>query len=262
MNANLQFDTQGRLNPAGLSARANPTSRRYFRVNETPPDLGSIYARTCAYLGPCDDLSLTDFKHKVAELQSYLASNQALRPLLQSPMLPFILPQGSIGADAKGALGRYLKGVETSFQDCSPGSQFTDHSIDAWKDQFSTNPQSRAQLLTERSDRASVVGLFMPALSEFSIPAAFEAIDALPSSLTLSGFFEIAAALVGTPRYLINPDAYSPLLWAAANIGSDMPGGFHFAAYGNDMTFNYRAHLGEASEYWWCGLAITSDHIR
>ena len=253
----IQFDEHGRLIPLGLTCKANLESRRYFKVNKTASTLEEIYDRTTRYLGPCDDLSLTDFKTKVAELVAVFDADELLRPLIQSAPVPFILPKGTISMDVRMSMSPYLAAVAQSFQEKFPDARFTDHSIQKWKDEFSVAPESRAQSFLVRCQDESVVGLFMPALSEFSVPAAYEAIERMPDRVSLAGVFELAGILVGTPQYLVNESAYSPLLWATSNINKSSPNGFHFASYGRDMTFNCRPHLNEVSEYWVNGLVVS-----
>ena len=253
----MHFDGYGRLVPEGLFAKANLSSRRYFKPNEKSQDPVQIYRNIETYLGRLPDLSLDEFEAKIAQLKHMLAQDPHLHQLERCTPIPFILPKGTVTADLQVSMTTYIASLKRSFEENQPGRHFTDHSIDEWKALFSINPKSRAARLMTLCETQSVVGLFCPALPEYSVPAAFEAIEQLPDLLTLSGFFEIAAVLIGSPDYLINTKAYSPLLWATANIGSDQSGGFHFAAYGYDMTLNYRVHLNEASEYWWSGVTIS-----
>jgi hypothetical protein len=255
-NPGLQFDSFGRLIPSGFDHKANATSRRYFKVNGAKPDTSAIYQKIAQSLGPPEGLSLSQFQAKVEALHTRLAQDEALRDLERCDPIPFIVPKGSVTNELKASMAAYVAALSASFTNEFPKNRFTDHSIDEWKDQLVVNPISRSDRVLERSKSESVVGLFLPSLSEYSVPAAYEAVSKLPDSLSLSGFFEIASVLIGTPGYLINAEAYSPLLWATANISDRQAGGFHFAAYGNDMTLNYRAHLNEVSEYWWSGLIV------
>jgi hypothetical protein len=257
-NPGLQFDTFGRLTPTGFTHKANTSSRRYFQVNGTKPNLPAIYQKTAECFGHPDDLSLQQFQTQVEALHARLAHDQMLKDLDGCTPIPFILPKGSITDDLKTSMATYVASVSASFTQEFPKNRFTDHTLPEWKDQFDVNPKSRGDEVLKRSKSESVVGLFLPSLSEYSVPAAYEAISKLPDSLALSGFFEIASVLIGTPGYLINAEAYSPLLWATANIAEHQAAGFHFAAYGSDMTLNYRAHLNEVSEYWWSGLTVIS----
>lgn len=255
-NPGLQFDNFGRLIPSGFIQKANTSSRRYFKVNGAKPDTSTIYQKTVESLGPLEGLSLSQFQAKVDALHTQLAQDPQLNGIDRCDPIPFILPKGSVTDDLKASMAVYVAGLTASFSKEFPKNRFTDHSIDEWKDQLVVNPKSRSGRVLERSKSESVVGLFLPSLSEYSVPAAYEAVLKCPDSLALAGFFEIASVLIGTPGYLINAEAYSPLLWATANIADHQAGGFHFAAYGNDMTLNYRAHLSEVSEYWWSGLVV------
>jgi hypothetical protein len=255
----LQFDNFGRLIPAGFTQKVNTSSRRYFKVNEAKPNNAAIYQNTADYLGQPEGLSLTQFEAKVAALHARLGQDELLKNLDRCDPIPFILPKGSITDDLTASMSVYVAGLGASFSKEFPKNRFTDHSIDEWRNQLVLNPKSRGATLLARSKTESVVGLFLPSLSEYSVPAAYEAVLKSPDSLLLSGFFEISSVLIGTPGYLINSEAYSPLLWATANIADHQAGGFHFAAYGNDMTLNYRAHLNAVSEYWWSGLEIIDD---
>lgn len=255
-NPKLEFDSFGRLIPSGFTHKANISSRRYFKVNGAKPNSSAIYQKTAECLGQPEGLSLSQFQAKVESLHALLAQDETLKDIGRCDPVPFILPKGSVTADLKTSMSAYVAGLSASFTKEFPKNRFTDHSIAEWKGQFGVNPKSREGTVLERSKSESVVGLFLPSLSEYSLPAAYEAISKLPHSFALSGFFEIASVLIGTPGYLINSEAYSPLLWATANIADHQAGGFHFAAYGNDMTLNYRAHLNEVSEYWWSGLSF------
>lgn len=261
-NQGLQFDSYGRLIPSGLIQKANASSRRYFKVNGTKPNTAAIYQKTAECWGQPEDLSLGQFQDKVAALYMRLARDEQLKDLERCDPIPFILPKGSITNDLKASMSGYVAALSASFSTEFPKNRLTDHSLDEWKEHLVVNPKSRSDTVLAQSKSESVVGLFLPSLSEYSVPAAYEAISKLPDSLALSGFFEIASVLIGTPGYLINAEAYSPLLYATANIADHQAGGFHFAAYGNDMTLNYRAHLNEVSEYWWSGLTIINDASR
>ena len=63
---------------------------------------------------------------------------------------------------------------------------------------------------------------------------------------------ETAAALVSRPDLLKNTTAYSPLLWCAKE--ADATHGYYFEQYGDTLTFNRRAHLGQKSDYWRAGV--------
>ena len=45
--------------------------------------------------------------------------------------------------------------------------------------------------------------------------------------------------------------------WWLAGLQGEKPGiGYHFEAYGYNLTFNRRPHLDQTAEYWWSGVTV------
>lgn len=61
---------------------------------------------------------------------------------------------------------------------------------------------------------------------------------------------------MGVPDLLLRTDGYPPLLWLTGLAGEKPGIGYHFEAYGHDLTVNRRAHLGQTAEYWWSGISV------
>ncbi|XLM23265.1 hypothetical protein MKD33_18855, partial [Chromobacterium piscinae] len=61
------------------------------------------------------------------------------------------------------------------------------------------------------------------------------------------------AAFIGSPDLLLRRDGYPPLLWLSGLDGEKEGVGYHFEAYGYDLTFNRRVHQNMAAEYWASG---------
>jgi hypothetical protein len=70
----------------------------------------------------------------------------------------------------------------------------------------------------------------------------------------MAGSLETCAAFIGSPGLLMREDAYPPLLWLGTL--SDPLVGYCFEAYGQNLTFNRRSHLGKTSEYWLTGGVV------
>jgi len=121
---------------------------------------------------------------------------------------------------------------------------------------LTVQPGSRHERLIEAMGNDEVVGLYFPCLTEYSLPAALERVASLPEHLLLAGGFDTAAAFVGVPDLLLRTDGYPPLLWLTGLAGEKPGIGYHFEAYGHDLTFNRRAHLGQTAEYWWSGISV------
>ena len=79
----------------------------------------------------------------------------------------------------------------------------------------------------------------------------------LPENFILAGGYEIISALVGCPSLLRKDKGYPPLLWLSSLHNSeDNNICYHLEPYGYNLTFNRRAHLNKAAEYWWHSIAI------
>ena len=60
-------------------------------------------------------------------------------------------------------------------------------------------------------------------------------------------------------RLLLRRDGYPPLLWLSGVEAEAPDAGYHFEAYGYNLTFNRRPHLGQTAEYWWHGLTVLCE---
>lgn len=249
------FDENGRLNPAGVTADVHHKSRNYFKIVQPELDLEAIFARTVKHL-PGTYPSLEEFNLRVEKLIRSLEQDKDMRGALKGAYVPFLLPRGSVSDEGTTLEQNYLKALANSYQEFFPEYAFKDHHKQSLTGLFSINPRSRhAELLAKLSSNA-VVGLFIPALREYSMPAAFEKIESLPENVSLAGGIDTCAALIGSPSLLARKNGYAPLLWCAA-LQSQPGEGYYFESYGYDLTFNRRKHFDKASEYSTCALVIS-----
>jgi hypothetical protein len=102
-----------------------------------------------------------------------------------------------------------------------------------------------------------VVGVYFPCLLEYSVQAAREKIAQLPNNCLLAGGYDTAAAFIAAPNLLLREDGYPPLLWLSGLETDSEYAGFHFEAYGYDLTFNRRVHYDHVAEYWASAIVIT-----
>ena len=70
------------------------------------------------------------------------------------------------------------------------------------------------------------------------------------------GKLDTCAAFIGSPNLLLNEDSYPPLLWMTALKSNKLDIGYHIEAYGHDLNFNKRPHLGNVAEYWGHSLVV------
>mgnify|MGYP000151993860 CR=1 FL=1 len=248
------FDEFGRCSPVGLSAPAHLKSRRYFQIEKPAIDLPAIHARLNAHL-PGDLPSLDEFKLSYERIMRRIQKDPAMAGALHGPCIPFMLPQGLIVDEGAALEDAYLGAVKASFEQQYPESVFKSHVTRTLVEAFSTHEQSRHSLLLARLRRGPVTGVYLPAMREFSVPAALEKMAHFPQDVLLAGGLDTSAALVAAPQLLMRKEGYPPLLWLAAL--KTKPGeGFYFEAYGYDLNFNRRMHFDQASEYGTCAIVI------
>lgn len=247
------FDEHGRRNPPRMDAPAHPTSRRYYQV--APPNVShhEVHERAVKLLGV--QMRMYEYGARQDAILKRICDVDAVE-LLSGPRVPFILPRHATMDVGKAMDDLYLPAVKAAFwQKCGPKHEFTNH-CGGMEGKVAVEPESRHTALLKAMEAGEVVGWYFPCVMEYSVPAALEQMAELPDDFLLSGGFDTAAALVGTPDLLMRRDGYAPLLWLAALRGEKPGVGYHFEAYGRDLTFNRRAHLGNVSEYWSSGLTV------
>ncbi|WP_173428535.1 EAL domain-containing protein, partial [Chromobacterium subtsugae] len=103
---------------------------------------------------------------------------------------------------------------------------------------------ARHDRLIEAMRQGPVVGFYFPCLLEYSVPAAIEQLETLPAPFLLAGGYDSCAAFIGSPDLLLRKAGYPPLLWLSGLEAERDGVGYHFEAYGYDLTFNRRVHNG------------------
>jgi len=250
------FDTFGRCLPAGLKSPAHPHSRRWFLFPQPEIDYAGIHARITAHLGnsiaPGAPLatSAVDFAGRADAIRARLLADPQLAGLARGVGIPFLLPAAQIEDYGAALENRYIPAVGKAFKATLPDYEFKSHNPVHLAGQLRIAPESRHARLVEALGQGDVVGWLFPCLLEYSIPAAREAIAALPDDCLLAGGIDTCAALAGSPDLFLRRDGYPPLLWLAALDGEKAGIGYHFEAYGYNLTFNRRPHLGQTAEYW------------
>ena len=145
--------------------------------------------------------------------------------------------------------------MAAAFTQAHPGQVFKDHHTLSLSGSMRFRAGSRHEHLIQRLSAGPVIGLYMPALTEYSLPAAVERLATLPTDWLLAGGIDTAAALIAEPALLVRKQGYAPLLWTAGL--ETKPGEGHcFEAYGYDMTFNRRKHFDACAETSTCALVV------
>jgi len=248
------FDQHGRCDPRGLTAAAHQTSRRYFRIDPPASALATMHERLSRHLPrPCPTLG--EFADAVQTMRARIAADTRMAGVLRGPVVPFILPQSMIADEGAALEEFYLPAVAAAFTQAHPGQVFKDHHTLSLSGSMRTRAGSRHEHLIQRMSAGPVIGLYMPALTEYSVPAAVERLATLPTEWLLAGGIDTAAALIAEPALLLRKQGYAPLLWTAGL--ETQPGEGHcFEAYGYDMTFNRRKHFDACAETSTCALVL------
>jgi hypothetical protein len=251
------FDPHGRAVPTGLQAPVHQRTRRHFLCRQPAIDYGDIHRRTVASLGVKDavPVSVSEFAARAEKILESLRSDPDTANVLKGVHVPFLLPPAA-GTDPGEVLEAWLEGVRRAFAERFPERTFTNHHKGGLAGKLAIAPGSRHDRLLRAVREGWVVGYYFLCLSEYSVPAAIEQVQHLPESFLLAGGIDTAAALVGSPDLLLRTDGYPPLLWLAALQGEKEGVGYHFEAYGYNLTFNRRVHLGQAAESWASGLIV------
>jgi MoaA/NifB/PqqE/SkfB family radical SAM enzyme len=249
------FDEHGRCSPLGLKASVNVVSRRYFKIKQPDLDLASIHRRIVRNL-PGDYPSLAEFRQRVEGIMESLAADDTTAFALRGVHVPFMLPQGLISDEGAALEDFYLNDVKQAYLERYPESVFKDHHVQPLTGLLTTREGSRHERLLAHMRQGPVVGLYLPALREFSVAAAIERVQQLPDCFMLAGGIDTAAALIANPDLLACKEGYSPLLWLAGVQSPKEGEGHCFEAYGYDLTFNRRMHFNKASETSTCGLVV------
>ncbi|WP_286239986.1 hypothetical protein [Neptuniibacter halophilus] len=247
------FDPNGRCIPGPVKAKVQPKVRRYFRCEQPEYSLQDIYERSARFIG---ELTLTEaeFEQQVTRLMSDLKGDPQLVDLLSGPVIPFILPKHAREDIGTLLQQKYLPAVASAFGHAYPDYEFVDHNKTPLAGRLRPAANTGHQELLQRQADRDLVGLYCPAMDGYSLGAAREQISLLPQHFSLAGAADTCAALVACPGLLMREDGYTPLLWFGALETDDPNEGFHLEAYGYNLNFNRRMHLGNADEYWANGL--------
>jgi len=249
------FDVNGRCIPLTNSYPVHNKTRRYFTIEPQKTDYELIYNKIKNFLDPKTDLSLIDFKKRSLGIIEKLENDSKLKNITKGIGVPFFLPKiksTNIGSDL---LEKYLHALTKSYKDENPKYDFINHCQENLSENITINTESKHDELIKQMEMETIVGCYFPCMLEYSFPAAFETLSGLPKNFYLAGGFDTCAAFIGTPNLLLNKNNYPPLLWMGALNSEKDNIGYHIEAYGYNLNFNKRPHLGNVSEYW--GHALT-----
>ncbi len=251
--ANMNFfDQYGRCVPSpSLKANVYKESRQYFLIEQPEIDYSELYQRFDLAFDIAKDLTLEEFQMRSEKILDSLSDDMSTNGVT----VPFILPKADYEDIGQALDNVYLKAVQQSYRTMFPDYSFVNHSPSDLAGMLSVAQGSRHEKLIDSMKKDIVVGHYFPCLLEYSVPAAIEQVAHLPEKFLLAGGFDTAAAFIGCPNLLLRNEGYPPLLWLSG-LETEVGSGYHFEAYGYDLTFNRRVHLDKVAEYWASGLVV------
>jgi hypothetical protein len=253
------FDGHGRLIPPPNVRVYSQESRRYFTLNQPVVNYSAIHAGIQKHLGAGNSISLADFEKRSKSALEKLQQNEKTKGLLSAVHVPFFCPPQTSDADIGQELEDiYLKAVGSAFTERFPEYSFKNSCEEKLSGRVSVVAGSRYEKLIQARKKGVVTGWYFPnCLSEYAIPDQQSLVSSLPDSLILSGGFDAAAAIAGSPDLLMKKEGQYPHLLALSALRSkDEKFFYHFEAYGWNLTFNRRSYVGAVSEYWAGGLTV------
>jgi hypothetical protein len=250
------FDAFGRCQPVLEKSEVYAKSRRYFKFEKRTLDLQKIFARLTKHLHIGNPVSFDEFNQRVNKILQDLGNDEATKNILNGVYVPFMLPIET-PTDIGTLIGqKYLPAVQASFVEAFPDKTFTNHHKDGLVGKLAISLGSRHEKLLDKQKNQVIVGVYFPALMEYSVPATLEQMAHLPQKFLLAGGVDTAAAMVAAPDLLLRQDGYPPVLWMAGLDTEKSGVGYLFEAYGYHLTFNRKPHFDKAAESWASGLVV------
>jgi len=266
MNQSL-FDEQGRRLPYDGMRVYNVVSRRYYKLNQPDFRFDAVLGRLNEHVKTGEFTSAKRFESACLDLKRSIESDVSLRNIFKGVHVPFAIPRDAREIDIGEELeDRWLPAVERSFTRSFPEYHFKaavqgDLPL---KMNLRVEGKSRYEQFLQARRRGVVVGWYFPeALQEYDVASQRRQTDTLPlqERLVLSGGFDTAAALVGSPELLINREFYPPILCLSAFQHVDERLMLCFKAYGLSLEFWCMSQMltpttTQVSEQWAGGLTL------
>jgi hypothetical protein len=251
------FDSFGRGIVERGATGASQTSRHYFKIQQSPIDLPTVFRKSQKYLGV--STSFERFEEVVNDITTQVKKSPRLANLLNGPHYPFVLPKISVDNLGEIIQSIFIPALESSYRETFPSFDFKNQIRQSLDSRISILEQSRHENVIESMKVGEVVGILFPALSDFSIDASLGFLKNLPTEFSLAGGFDVLAAFIGNPAILFNDNTYPPMLWMSALENEDKKFAFYMEAYGYDLNLNTRPHFGSNYEYWVNSLTIAKE---
>ena len=262
------FDEHGRRLPFDGMRTFNSVSRRYYQLNQPDIQFDTVLRRMDKNAGVDDSISAHQFESACLDLMKATQEDASLRNIFKGTHVPFMCPKIADDVDLGEELEqRWLAAVESSFSETFPQYHFKSilqGETPSLSGTLTLAEGARYEHFLRARQQGPIVGWYFPtALQENDVSSQRSQMRTLPlpETLVLSGGFEAAAALVGSPDLLMNTETYPPVLCLSAFEHTDERLMLCFKAYGLSLEFWLLSQvlvpgIMQVSEQWAGGLTL------
>ncbi len=266
-NTDTLFDEHGRRLPFKGMRVFNNVSRRYYLLNQPDIDFDTVLGRFSEHAKVDKIISSRTFESVCLDLMQSVKEDESIKDIFNGVHVPFVCPKTYDNMDLGEEFEKQsLAAVGNSFTKAFPQYHFktTVQGGLPLKTNLRLAEKSRYEYFLQARRQGVVVGWYFPtALQEYDIASQRSQMDTLPmpETLVLSGGFDVAAALVGSPNLLMNKQTYPPVLCLSAFQHADERLMLCFKAYGQHLEFWCLSQMlspstTQVSEQWAGGLTL------
>lgn len=270
LNSQNYFDQFGRRIPFEGMRVFNKVSRQYYKLKNPIIDYANILTQSQSYGCVDKNIDTKLFKYKCDYLREDIISSSEIGGIFNGIHVPFICANNSSEIDVGEEMeDTYLPAVGKSFKSYDKENHFKVilQGGTHLPGNINIDERSNYQNFINARKKSTLVGWYFPqALQEFDIESQRAQMSSLHkyNNLCLSGGFDIAAALIGTPGLLINSDGYPPILCLSAFQYSDKRLMLSFKSYGPHLEFWCMSQMlfpdvTQVSEQWSGGLTVFGE---
>jgi len=266
-NKKTLFNEYGRRIPFNGMRVFNNVSRRYYQLNQPDIEFDIVLSRISEHAKVDKIISSKTFESVCLDLKQMVKDDTYIKDIFNGVHVPFVCPRITNNMDLGEEFEKQsLAAVCSSFTKAFPQYHFK---ITVQGDlPLSTNlslaKKSQYEQFLQARREGVVVGWYFPsALQEYDVTSQRNQMDTLPlpETLVLSGGFDVAAALVGSPDLLMNQQTYPPVLCLSAFQHIDERLMLCFKAYGQSLEFWCMSQMlsptmTQVSEQWAGGLTL------
>ena len=262
------FDEHGRRVPFEGMRAFNNVSRRYYQLNQPDIQFDTVLRRMNKHAGVAESISAHQFESACLDLMKTAKEDASIRDICKGVHVPFICPKFVDDIDLGEEFEQnWLAAVGSSFAAMFPQYHFKSTlqgDAPSLRGTLTLAKGARYEHFLRARRQGVIVGWYFPtALQEYDTASQRGQMRTLPlpEMLVLSGGFEAAAALVGSPDLLMNTETYPPVLCLSAFEHIDKRLMLCFKAYGLSLEFWLLTQMlvpgiTQVSEQWAGGLTL------